>query len=187
MIKIAITGAHSVGKTTLFNYLVEHYSRNYKVEKISEVARKMIRQGFRMSKDITDYGIATYAHEYLSSERNANGDILISDRCLIDLFAYITCNNSVKVKSNYVKLIKEIVYLAKDSYDIYFYIPIEIPFEFDGIRPEDENYRHNVGSTILNILKTMNVNYVEITGSILERQKKAKAYIDSMLKSHKYS
>lgn len=186
MIRISITGTHSVGKTTIADIIAKHYEANYNVQRISEVARELIKQKFKMSKDITQYGIVNYAYKYLHQERIKQlGDILIADRSILDMMAYISVNNSKKVKTRYISLIDEIMYINKNKYDMYFYIPIEIPIVFDGVRPEDDKYRNDVDEMIKFLLNKYKINYYEVRGNIEERFNIISAAIDNELNYRK--
>jgi len=165
MLRVSISGAHSVGKSTLAKHLINHYSSQYKVVEIREVARQLIQSGFKMSQHITEYGIINYINRYLKLERNLIGDILISDRSLIDLLAYIKANKAKKIRNEFISLVEEAVYLESKQYDLYIYIPIEIPFEEDGIRPSDLYYRELVDNKIRELLDTYKTNWIKINGS----------------------
>jgi nicotinamide riboside kinase len=178
MIRISLTGSHSTGKTTLANLVAEYYAPQLKVERISEVARELIGRRFKMSKDITEYGIINYAYQYLYQERTKKGDLIIADRSIIDMMGYITVNKSPKVRCIYNSLIDEIMFINKSKYDIYFYIPLEIPFVGDGIRPEDDKYREDVDQAILGLLQQYKINYIKIIGGIQERKEKMIRIID---------
>jgi len=171
MLRLSISGAHSVGKSTLAKTLIEHYSKKYIVAEIREVARQLIQSGFRMSQDITEYGIVNYINEYLRLERVLNGDFLISDRSLIDLLSYISVNSSTKVRSNFISLVEEIVYLETAKYDLFVYVPIEIPLEEDGVRPSDLIYREKIDHKIRELLDIYNTSWISVSGTNEERTK----------------
>ncbi len=170
MLSISVSGTHSVGKTTLIESISDDLKdQDFFVAK--EIARKMISEGFLMSKDITEYGIINYALRYLKLGRECESKIFVSDRSLIDLLSYITVNESLKVRQPYIELIKEIVVLESIRFDFYIYIPPEIPFVFDNVRPVDEKYRLDVAQVMEGYLSEFNLNYYELTGTVKERKR----------------
>lgn len=182
MIRVSISGSHSVGKTTLAKPIVDYFSAKYTVEEIKEVARYLIKKGFKMSQDITEYGVVHYIHEYLRQERRFAGDILISDRSLIDLLAYISVNESRKIRTTFLSLVEEIVYLESNFFDLYLYIPVEIPLAEDGVRPVDLRYRNLVDEKIQEILVTYDLPWIKVSGSIDERKNIVVKAIEGIIK-----
>ena len=167
--RIAITGTYSVGKTTFINDL--HASLENKKKKviiINEVARTLIKRGFKITP-LTEFGIINYIKEYLEIERETEGDIIISDRSLLDLLSYITVDNSPLVRKVYLDLIKEVWLMEKERFDVYLHLPIEFELEQDGARSPDEKYRKAVDRQILDFIKIYNLKHITIRGSRTQR------------------
>ena len=172
MLKISISGTHSVGKTTLVNSIMNNIMhKNFKI--IPEIARILIGKGFKLNQDITEYGIVNYITDYLFYERTTEADILVSDRSLIDLLAYVKTNNSFKIRNKYVHLIEEVVYEESKRFDFYIYLPIEFNLVKDNVRSEDIVYQKKVDKTIVNLFKQFKIKPYIITGSIEQRTNKA--------------
>jgi hypothetical protein len=169
---ISISGTHSVGKTTLANQLIKSLP-DLNVSLIPEIARILIYKGFLLNQNITEWGIVNYVQEYLYHERIACSDVLISDRSLIDLLAYIKTNNSLKIRSKFIQLVEEIVYTESKRFDFYFYIPIEFPLELDNVRPTDVSYQKSVDKTLCHLFEIYNINPIILSGSISQRTSKA--------------
>jgi len=178
MIRLSISGSHSVGKTVLAEEIYEYYKDQLNVVRITEIARILINRGFKLNKDITEYGIINYALEYLKKERKSKADIVISDRSIIDLLSYIKVNKSDKIRKPYISLIEEIVYMEKNRFDLYLYLPIEFPLQIDDVRPSDVKYQQKVDDMILKLLSEYNTNWYEIKGSVKERLEKSVEIID---------
>lgn len=170
---ISLTGTHSVGKTTLLNSLFNCLSGTYEVKIVPEAARLLIDKGFKMNFEITEYGILNFARYYLHQFRIQNADYLISDRSIIDLYAYISVNKNPKVRSEIIKLIEEIVFLEKERIHYYFYMPIEFSMENDSVRPSDNAYRMEVDLKIKESFSIFGIRYYELKGSLEERVTKA--------------
>jgi hypothetical protein len=64
-------------------------------------------------------------------------------------------------------LIQEIV-LSNLSYTHYFYVPIEFAIEADG-RSLDVDFQKKVDLDYLNLLNELNIDYVEVCGSVENR------------------
>ncbi len=171
-ISISISGTHSVGKTTLANQLIESIT-DLDVALIPEIARILISKGFLLNQNITEWGIINYVQEYLFHERTVCSDVLISDRSLIDLLAYIKTNNSLKIRPKYIELVEEIVFAESKRFDYYFYIPIEFPLELDNVRPSDVNYQKSVDITLCKLFDIYKINPIVLSGSISQRTSKA--------------
>jgi predicted ATPase len=172
MIKISISGTHSVGKTTLSNQIVASI-KDSKVELIPEIARILISKGFLLNQDITEWGIINYVQEYLHHERVTHSDIVLSDRSLIDLLAYIKTNNSFKIRNKYVQLVEEVVYEESKRFNYYIYLPVEFPLVLDNVRPIDIEYQKSVDNTLKELFKHYNIHPIIIMGNIEQRVKKA--------------
>ncbi len=170
MVKISISGSHSVGKTTLINSIKNNINN---ITIIPEIARILINKGFKLNKNITEYGIVNYITEYLFYERTTLAEVIISDRSLIDLLAYVKTNNSSKIRKKYVNLIEEVVYEESKRFDFYIYLPIEFELIYDKIRSSDKNYQKQVDKTIVKLFKQYNIEYFTITGTVEQRTKKA--------------
>lgn len=153
--RIAITGAMGVGKTTLTNQLSEALG----IKLLPEVARQLIEEGHKLD------GEATPELELLTAyyqEKLEEGDDWIADRCLIDILAYSTLLFTDE------KLLNELDYrLYKAKYDIILYIPPEFPIEDDGFRSTDSDFQKKIDQEILKILKEY--KYYTIKGTREER------------------
>ena len=175
--RIAVTGTYSVGKTTFINDLhVALQNKKERITIINEVARSLIKRGFKITP-LTEFGIINYMKEYLEWERETEGDIVISDRSLLDLLSYITIDNSPLVRKVYLDLIKEVWLMEKERFDVYLYLPIEFALDQDGARSPDEKYRKAVDRQIMNFIKMYNLNHVTIRGS---RSKRVDAAIKAL-------
>ena len=171
--KIAFTGTHVTGKTTLLkdfeNYILQKnvtYSFGY----ISGIARSIIKRGFPLNKDGNVYSYINYINDQLEAEKIIdNYDIFISDRTLLSPLAYATANQSLPrpfIPDYLIKMIENVWLMEKERYDLYVYFPIEFPMGSpDDIHPFDEEYRLLIDRTIVAFLNEFDVNYITITGN----------------------
>ena len=178
MIRVSVSGTHSVGKTILTNQLSGVLSKTRQVAIIPEVARILIDKGLEMNTAITEFGVCNYLLEYLRYERTIVADVVISDRSLIDLLAYISVNQSVTVRREYLDLVEEVIYMESLRFAFYIYLPIEFPMEFDGVRPADIIYQRAVDTRIVELLHHFGVPFHRVTGTIDERVDQICSIID---------
>ena len=171
MYRISISGTHSTGKTTLINSILNSIDSKH-IRIIPEIARILINKGFKLNQDITEFGIINYITEYLYHERTIEADIVVSDRSLIDLLAYVKTNNSAKIRHKYLSLIEEVVFEESKRFDCYVYIPIEFKLVLDNVRSSDILYQKKVDKIFLELFEYYNINPVFITGSIEDRTNK---------------
>lgn len=167
--KIAITGAMGVGKTTL----AKQISKEIKYHMIPEVARVMAENGHQLDTDATpdtELKIAEYQQRLENGYKN-----WVADRCLVDVLAY-----SMILFPEDDKLLNEINdKLCQAEYDIILYIPAEFPIEEDGVRNTDESFQKRIEDTIKLILLPGDFNpktYI-MRGTREERLQKALSII----------
>lgn len=172
--KIAFTGTHSSGKTTLIKYVIEQL-KDLDVITIQNITRTIIKRGFPLGKDSTVDSYMIYVGEQLKSERhtkNQNYNLIISDRTVLDTVAYALSNIQLPrpfIPVYCINMLKEIWLREKDFYDLYVYLPIEFPMVIDGIRDVDEDYRHLVDTNIGNLLQENDINFITLRGTVEER------------------
>lgn len=167
MIRIAITGPESSGKTTLCRALSEYYNVKY---------------------------IPEYAREYLE---NTNGKYQKSDldeiargqlKCINDSANLITISDSdfsvMEIWSEYKygmvsELIQELV--TKDLFDLHILCKPDIPWEEDSLRenPDNRDLLYNLYQTSL--IKH-NKHFITVSGSHKDRLEKSLHNINLLLK-----
>lgn len=167
--KIVFTGAQGTGKTTILN----EFSGS--IEVITEVVRILHKNGVKINEVGDDEGQELIFNTYkkLLNEK-AN---YISDRCLVDVFAYTKyLYNEGKVsKEVYIKQYEELKEFISNNKDIvYIYFPIEFDLVDDGVRSLNNDFRSAIDNNILNTLNELNVNYLTMRGGIEERVRNMK-------------
>jgi hypothetical protein len=157
--KIAFCGAHGVGKTTIVQDLTP-YCPDLKI--YDGVGRKIITKKQNWSRRRTQRYFNWHFATYHFFTKN-----FITSRTIYDTWAYSRL--TVDPWFNYRLhnwCIKSIYY------DYVFYLPIEFPLEFDGIRYEGEEFQAQVDKEIKMILDFFHIPYHTITGSHSERLSK---------------
>lgn len=169
--KIAITGAMGVGKTTLGKDLSEATA----IRLLPEVAREMAKNGHLLDTEATpetELKIADYQRRLESGYSS-----WIADRCMVDVLAY-----TMVLFPEEEELANEInEKLCDTEYDIILYIPPEFAIEDDGVRSIDEDLQKRIDETIKHILLPGDFNpktYI-IRGTKEERVKQVLKIIDT--------
>lgn len=153
--KIAIIGSQGTGKTTLVNDLSK--AIGYKV--LLEVARQMIKEGFKLDLDITEETEYELLRRQKKLEKTEGP--WIADRCLIDLLAYAII--LFKKNTELIKAIRE--ELEKAEYDLVIYLKPEFPIKKDGIRSTDKNFQKEIDKRIGIVLKDLSIRWCRVRGS----------------------
>ena len=137
---------------------------------VEEVARGVIARGFPLNQDATRDSYYNYILDQLKAERLAGNEIVLSDRSLVDLLAYIRTNNNPEIPLYFLSMLEEIIWLESKYFDVYCYLPIEFGLIVDDVRPEDIEYQIAVDKALQNILTEFKVQQIAVTGSIIERR-----------------
>lgn len=183
---IALTGSHGVGKTTLGCELYKYYIQKKSTYFSEGIPRNIIAKGFPLGYLATMDSYVEYIIDQLSALSQAQQyDLYISDRTLLDPYAYALANQSINkslITPREIELLHQVWLLEQKQYDLYLFLPIQFAMENDGIRPTGEKYRELVSQTILKLLHDNNLNYVTVTGNPQDMLSQAIQSINSLLK-----
>lgn len=174
IMKIAVCGTQSVGKTTLINELLASSSDSF--YHIREVARQVIARGLPLGKagTVESYNLFSVLQmDYEAAFQTSNFRHLISDRCLVDLLAHGKVNEEIGVTEwpkYYLELLERLTLNSCRQYDILVYVPIMFEQENDGIRDEDENYRVLVSQKIEQVINSVGIEIHKIQSQSLEER-----------------
>jgi len=163
--KIAISGAHSQGKTTLVKYLQDiNVLTDFKFK--TSLTRGMQKAGYDINEDgdeVTQLAIMTKHLQRLNEKGN-----IIYDRCALDGYAY-----SMPLVKNLRVLgaIKELFLAMIDRYDIIFYVEPELPLVEDGQRTVNKDFFDKVVQSFDTIIKSYTIPVIRLSGSTEERAK----------------
>ena len=170
---IVVTGSHSVGKTTLCEHLIQELRKTHtSTALIPETARTLIARGMPMNDAVSESGIIHYLIEYLVQTRTNKAQLVISDRSVFDLFAYISCSRDPSVRNEYIQLVEEVVIAEIQRVFTYVYVPIEFPLVNDGIRPDQADYQQLIDTKIRHLLAKYNAKTITVSGSTQQRVNK---------------
>jgi hypothetical protein len=176
--KLAFTGTHATGKTTLLDAYTEHrkcqIGRQNSFGYIKGIARNILSRGFPLNKDGNIYSYVNYINDQLEAEKKMSEfEDFISDRTLLSPLAYALTNTALPrpfIPDYFISMMENIWLMEKERYDLYLYFPIEFPMIcVEGVHPADNEYRKQVDVTIHNLLKKHNIRHIHITGTVEAR------------------
>lgn len=171
--KIAIVGAHGVGKSTLALEL----SNILKYPILPDTAREAFLKGFAVNENTPPENQLWILCKQIEYERELK-DNYIADKTLFDNIVY---SRQIFDDSHLLIVIEKIVKKIA-SYDLFIYLPIEIPLVDDG-RSMDPVFQQKIDEEYIKLLTDLNIKYHEIRGSVEERVNKALEIIKKNLRN----
>tara|TARA_B110000902_G_C14101464_1_gene510818 strand:- start:89 stop:595 length:507 start_codon:yes stop_codon:yes gene_type:complete len=167
MLRIAITGPESSGKTNLSLALSEHF----KVSFIPEFAREYLE---KTKGKYTQEDLDSIAQGQLISLVSCKNKIIICDTD----FSVLEIWSQYKYKK-VSELINKLV--AEDLFDLHIICSPDIPWEVDILR-ENPNSREELFELYKESLAKHNKNFIIVNGSNKNRLKKSLVAIDALIK-----
>jgi len=172
IIKIAIFGPESTGKTTLAKQLAEYYKTVW----VPEFARDYLQEKLDSGRGICD--IDDMMPIAVGQTKLENEGVLVANK-------YLFCDTNLLV----TKVFSELYYNYCDSlldkaarahqYDLFFLTDIDVPWEDDGLRDSPEG-RENVFEAFKQSLIDNKKPFITISGDRETRLKKAVAIVQDL-------
>ncbi len=173
MKRIALVGASSVGKTTVYELLKDRLPEfNF----INESTRTVGKYGFPINEDgtsETQLAISSFHLEALLQP----GDLIL-DRCYLDLVVYSTYMENIS-DSAYNYILNTWMRVSKE-YTHFIYFPIEFASVDDGVRSVNEEWRAKIDAEFkhhLVAIKNLGKDYLTVSGSPKQRVEQILNYI----------
>ena len=166
MLRIAITGPESSGKTTLCRLLSQHYNISY----VPEFARSYLENSQAKYKQIDlDY----IAKGQLKSLLSYEGEIAICDTdfIVLEIWSKYKYNNASEIIIDLVN---------KDLFDLHILCTPDIPWEKDKLR-ENPHSRFDLFELYLSSLSRNNKNFIVVRGTQENRIKKSLKAIEKLI------
>jgi nicotinamide riboside kinase len=161
--KIAITGAQGVGKTTLAQQINRDYP-DFKI--LPEAARLAVEAGYKLDQTATTETELWLIAKQIELE-SGEGQ-WVADRCGIDLLAYIQHLFSKELAL--IKFATETLVPRFSNYDLVLYLPSgEFAIEDDGVRTTDVEFQQTIDQRVRDVLEMHKIPYIRIVGSPSER------------------
>ncbi len=183
-IMIAACGAHSTGKTTLCEDLVAALrASGLAVARFGEVARNIHSVfGLPLGQDCTIDTYHAIAAQHLSDVAKAQRtdvDVVVFDRCLLDLQAYVRANGNAT--EHFDRLLCQLRAPAMHPFQSVCHVPIEFPLVPDGVRDTDEQFRLLVDHHINCVIEEASVSRHRVSGGREERSADVQAHVMHLL------
>lgn len=179
IIKIALFGPESTGKTTLAKQLAEYYETEW----IPEFARDYLQEKWEENQHIC------VADDMLPI---AYGQVALENQKLASAKKYLFCDTNLMV----TKVFSEMYYgfcdpllneaALEHEYDLFFLTDIDVPWEKDDIRDTPDG-RETVFSVFKQTLINTNKPFITVSGNKESRLAKATAIIDSLAIAKKHN
>ena len=176
MLKIAILGPESTGKTMLAEQLAEHFHTDF----VPEYSREYLKD-FPKKYDLNDViAIAKGQQKNIEKATEKNTDILISDTEAIV--------NKVWCEYVFKQTPQEIEDLVQNQdFDLYLLCDTDLEWSYDPLRENpDLNERKTIFALYLKALDTVKANYVVISGRGSDRFDNALKAIQNMNKTQRH-
>ncbi|MHA3788669.1 ATP/GTP-binding protein [Flavobacterium hauense] len=159
--KIAITGAHRVGKTTLSEKLQE-YLPDY--ELIAEPYYELEELGYEFSETPNADDFAEQL-KYSIKQIAASGDNVIFDRCPVDIMAYLEALDGIQ----YINSMYDKAENAMEEIDLIVFVPIEQPDVIAHQKSDYPELRDAVNEILKDSVHDFGINVLEVKGTLSQR------------------
>ncbi|HUA12816.1 MAG TPA: AAA family ATPase [Solirubrobacteraceae bacterium] len=154
--RVALTGAHGVGKSTL----AEELAGTLDVPVLPTPGRTLAARGLPINDQasVTSQTLAWLLQFAFERERNS----WVAPRTLIDVWAYaVQAAERRELSALETALLEELhratPLAALERYDELLYIPPRIALQGDGVRPTDEEFQRSTDAAILTALSDWRV------------------------------
>lgn len=173
MKRVALVGASSVGKTTVYELLKKELPEfDFK----NESTRTVGGYGFPINEagtSETQLAISSFHLEALLTSKD-----VILDRCYLDLLVY--SGNMENLSDSAYNYILDTWLRVMNQYTHFIYFPIEFKSVDDGVRSIDEEWRAKIDNQFksnLEAIKNLGGDYLTVTGSPKQRVEQILNYI----------
>lgn len=165
--RIGISGAQSVGKTTLLNALrSEKIFENFTI--CDEVTRRVKKYGLFINENGNDVTQRLIMQEHIVNIfMNEN---MITDRTALDGLVYsLYLNEQNKISDKTLDSVVKMFDKCISRYDLMFYIEPEFEIEDDGTRSIDIKFRDRIVELFNEQIRIRNVKAIRLLGSVRQR------------------
>ena len=177
MIRVAVTGTPSVGKSTLIEALrqalelrgISTCSAPEPIMKLGREIRSLDLRGAYMR----------LIEEHFHRLGEPLADCCLYDRSFLDMLVYFRCSRDEDALLE--RLMVELLQWHRHFIDLYIYLPVEIPLVADGRRPPSESLRERIDSEIHTTLTSLDSPWLEVSGSVEQRTGQALEHIVPLL------
>ena len=165
--KIGLSGAQSVGKTTLLNAL--RSERDFKDFAIcDEVTRRVKSYGLPINEDGSDVTQMLIMNEHIYNVFMF--DNMLTDRTVLDGLVYSTyLHKHGKINDKTLSHVKKVFDRVWGEYTHVFYIEPEFEIQDDGTRSIDISFRDEIVESFNTAIAKRNLDVIKVRGSVRNR------------------
>jgi GTPase SAR1 family protein len=166
-VRIGISGAQSVGKTTLLNALrSEKCFKDYDIR--NEVTRSVKALGININESGSDISQQLIMKEHIYNL--VMFDDMITDRTSLDGIVYTYwLHEQGKVSNECFEECFRVFQKTYPMYDHIFFIRPEFPIEDDGVRSASKEWQDEIADIFESFLLKCNIPVTFVSGSVRER------------------
>lgn len=165
--RIGITGAQSVGKTTLLNALrSEKLFADYAI--CDEVTRRVKSYGLPINEAGSDNTQKLIMNEHIVNVfLNKN---MLTDRTALDGLVYSTyLERKGQISTETMAYVRRVFYSVWPTYDMVYYIEPEFDIVDDGVRSVDLGFRNEIAELFDRIIEKEDLTLHRVKGSVRDR------------------
>lgn len=175
MRKVAVSGSHGTGKTTLLRALATMAGESLVV--VDEVPRVLARMaadpGYlqREANTFNRQTVIKMGQVALETEAGSSptSSLILTDRTVVDHLAYTKFLFADELKTPEGELLEESVRLWTKTYSAIFVLRPEFPPVDDGTRESDESFQHDIDRLIVEYYSLWDIETVELSGTTENR------------------
>ncbi len=172
--RIAFTGTHSTGKTTLLNALKN--APKFLEYRFADEITRVISKTYKINEFGDD---ETQRRIMLSHVENIKFDNVIMDRCSLDGYCYTKYLwEKGNVSKEVLDMAREVNDRIVNDYDIIFYLTPDFELTDDGVRSTNAEFRSRVAEIFDEEIRKVTTKVVYLKGTVEERLTTIKNYIN---------
>lgn len=161
-VKIAISGAHRVGKTTLAEGLLKHLPAYVLT---MEPFYELEESGY-ISSEVPDVEDFITQFHYSVDQLSGDEQNIIFDRCPLDILAYVHAIDPGRNIQSLFDTAQTII----EEIDLLVFVPIEEPDLIFCQESDLPELRYKVNEVLINWVEGLQTNIIEVNGTILNRR-----------------
>ena len=175
IMKIAVSGAHGTGKTTICEHMLSRLSESHDLAICREVPRVIIDavgdpHFFRRKNNTVERQFLIFLFQLEEERKQGEGRaILLCDRTPVDHLAYMLVNHPEFSKTPEFDALSRLIAPWLSTFDAIFKVPIEFELIDDGVREGAQKFQSSIDQKIDLLFDRFEVNPIIVTGSVEER------------------